>query len=155
MTHERTPCRKEEEQYLTFRIGEEWFGLAVTSIKDVMYTPQLTPVPLSSFEVAGLLNLRGYIVTAIHASLFLGTKAPPRTMGSMCIVLQDEKEDELYSFIVDKVYDIESWPKSLYGSLPLNMIPRWESVADGVFRLEGRVVTILNKRKMLTKLSQM
>ncbi len=143
--------KRSESQYLTFCVGEECLGLAAPSIKDVMYTPKLTPVPLASFEVAGLQNLRGHIVTAVYAASFLNIDTAKPKEKSMCIVLQND-DDELYSFIVNKVFDIESWPMDLFEPLPLNVISKWEDFADGVFRLEGRVVTILNKEKILKKL---
>jgi chemotaxis signal transduction protein len=54
-------------EYVTFRIGEQLFGLSVTEIRDVFRPARMTPVPLSSLEIAGVLNLRGRIVTAIDA----------------------------------------------------------------------------------------
>jgi purine-binding chemotaxis protein CheW len=143
----------DEAQFLTFCIGDEWFGLSAPTIKDVMYTPALTSVPLSSPVVAGLLNMRGHIVTAIHSGLFFDIPSATDLKKNMCIVFQDT-DDELYSFIVDKVYDIESWPQSLYEPLPLNLTSRWNAYADGVYRLEGRLVVILNKEKLLDELSK-
>ncbi|MBX9977055.1 MAG: chemotaxis protein CheW [Alphaproteobacteria bacterium] len=143
----------DEAQFLTFCIGNEWFGLSAPTIKDVMYTPILTPVPLSSPEVAGLLNMRGHIVTAIHSGLFFDIPTSKTIKKNMCIVLQDN-DDELYSFIVDKVHDIESWPINQYEPLPLNLANRWNAYADGVYRLEGRLVVILNKEKLLQELRE-
>lgn len=145
--------KTDEAQFLTFCIGEEWFGLSAPTIKDVMYTPSLTSVPLSSPEVAGLLNMRGHIVTAIHSGLFFDIPSSTDIKKNMCIVFQDN-DDELYSFIVDKVYDIESWPQNLYEPLPLNLANRWNAYADGVYRLDGRLVVILNKEKLLQELQE-
>lgn len=142
---------KSYEQLLTFLIGEQWFGLPIQNIKDVMYTPSLTPVPLSSHDVAGLLNLRGHIVTAIQAEKFFGIPSKPDHGGSMCIVLQDQDE-ELYSFIVDKVYDIEDLPESDFEKLPYNLSSQWQPFATGIYKVEEKLIIVLSKQKMLSKL---
>lgn len=140
-----------EDQFLLFRIHEEWFSLPAISVRDVMYAPPITPVPLSGFEVAGLLNLRGHIVTALHSDRFFNLSPRESLHKKMCIVLQDD-EDELYSFIVDKVCDIESLNLDLFEPLPMHMCDPWEIFADGVFRLQDRVIIGLSREKMLKKL---
>ena len=54
-------------EYVSVRIGDQLFGAPVNAIREV-FTPQsVTEVPRAPSEVAGLLNLRGRIVTAIDA----------------------------------------------------------------------------------------
>ncbi len=141
-----------QEQNLTFKMGDEWFALPITSIRDVMYTPTLTPVPLSSGEVAGLINLRGHIVTAIYTNLFLGidSETPERTM---CIVLQDHSTGEMYSFIVDKVFDIESFDLQHFEPTPSNLKNAFGSIVNGIFREEDRLVISLDKNKIIEKIT--
>lgn len=143
--------KHQEDQFLLFRIQEEWFSLPAISVRDVMYAPPITPVPLSGFEVAGLLNLRGHIVTALHSDRFFNLALKESLHKKMCIVLQSD-EDELYSFIVDKVCDIESLDLDLFEPLPMHMCEQWDIFADGVFRLQDRVIIGLNREKILKKL---
>ena len=142
---------KGHEQLLTFVIGEQWFGLPIRSIKDVMYTPTLTPVPLSPREVAGLLNLRGHIVTAIQTNKFFGIDSHTEEKNNMCIVLQDHDE-ALYSFIVDKVHDIEDLPETEFEKLPYNLASHWQTFATGIYKVETKLIIVLNKAKILEKL---
>lgn len=144
-------AKKNDEQFLTFRIGNEWFAMHATDVRDVMYTPPLAPVPLAGSEVAGLMNMRGHIVTAIHGHLFFDMPMTDTGHKNMCIMLQNQ-DDEIYSFIVDKVFDIEYMHDETFEDLPSNLMPMWEHFSNGVFRLEERVIIMLNKDKILARL---
>ena len=143
--------KKNEAQFLTFRIGDEWFALPATDVRDVMYTPPLAPVPLAGSEVAGLMNMRGHIVTAVHGYLLFNIPRLLDLRKDMCIMLQHH-DDEIYSIIVDKVFDIEHMAEDCLDPLPSNLLQTWESFANGVFRLEERIIIMLNKDKILARL---
>ena len=51
--------------YVTAMIGGQLFGLPIGRVQDVFMPERLTRVPLASHDIAGVLNLRGAIVTAI------------------------------------------------------------------------------------------
>ena len=67
----KTPI-SDEIEYVTVMIGEQLFGLPIERVHDVFMPGHLTPVPLASEEIAGVLNLRGRIVTAIDMRCRLG-----------------------------------------------------------------------------------
>ena len=56
----------QQTEYVTVTIGAQLFGLPISRVQDVFAPDRLTKVPLAPPEVAGILNLRGRIVTAIE-----------------------------------------------------------------------------------------
>src|ERR1700676_3964507 len=73
-------------EYVTTMIGGQLFGLPISRVQDVFMPERLTRVPLSSGDVAGVLNLRGRIVTAIDMRARLGLPKnadgkPPMAVG--------------------------------------------------------------------------
>ena len=66
-------------EYVTAVIGGQLFGLPISRVQDVFMPERLTRVPLAAPEIAGVLNLRGRIVTAIDMRRRLGL--PPREDG--------------------------------------------------------------------------
>ncbi len=73
-------------EYVTTMIGGQLFGLPISRVQDVFMPERLTRVPLASGDVAGVLNLRGRIVTAIDMRARLGlpkddTDRPPMAVG--------------------------------------------------------------------------
>src|SRR3546814_15751873 len=61
------------QQFATFRLGGHYFGIEVRDVQEVMKAQRMTKVPLASTDVAGLIHLRGQIVTA----LALGNRLDP------------------------------------------------------------------------------
>ena len=73
-------------EYVTTMIGGQLFGLPISRVQDVFMPERLTRVPLASSEIAGVLNLRGRIVTAIDMRSRLGLPKnedgkPPMAVG--------------------------------------------------------------------------
>jgi len=82
-------------EYVTVRIGEQLFGVPVHEIREVFSPQGVTAVPRARPEIAGLLNLRGRIVTAIDARRCLGL--PPRATLSQISERLEGRPDELRS----------------------------------------------------------
>ena len=59
-------------EYVTVTLDDQLFGLPIARVQDVFVPDRLTRVPLSPPEIAGVLNLRGRIVTAIDMRCRLG-----------------------------------------------------------------------------------
>ena len=59
-------------QYVTVTIAGQMFGIPVLKVRDVLNPQRITKIPLASAEVAGSLNLRGRIVTAIDLRVRMG-----------------------------------------------------------------------------------
>src|SRR2546429_9935833 len=64
-------------EYVTVLIGDQLFGLPISRVQDVFMPDRITRVPLAESEIAGVLNLRGRIVTAVDMRRRLGL--PPRS----------------------------------------------------------------------------
>ena len=73
-------------EYVTAVIGGQLFGLPISRVQDVFMPERLTRVPLSPAEIAGVLTLRGRIVTVIDMRARLGLPRnddgkPPMAVG--------------------------------------------------------------------------
>jgi purine-binding chemotaxis protein CheW len=104
-------------------------------------------VPLAPPEVAGLLNLRGRIVTALDLRRRLGL--PPRDAGQPTVAVGIEDRGELYGLIADRVGDVLWLKPSSFESNPANLDPRWARVCAGVHRLDGDIMVVLDVDKLL------
>src|SRR5260370_41384794 len=72
MTSKTQPTEGTVAEYVTAFIGGQLFGLPISRVQDVFMPERLTRVPLSSGEIAGVLNLRGRIVTVVDMRARLG-----------------------------------------------------------------------------------
>ena len=92
------------EDFLTIFIDAQIFGIPVLQVQDVLGIQNVTNIPLAPPEVAGSLNLRGRVVTAIDVRKRL--KLPDREPGSKEMNVVVEHENELYSLVIDEVGDV-------------------------------------------------
>jgi purine-binding chemotaxis protein CheW len=135
------------EGFVTVVTGGQLFGLPLDRVRDVFVPRGLSIVPLAPPEIAGLLNLRGRIVTAIDLRLRLGL--PAREDGATPVAVGIEERGELYGLIVDRVGDVLRLERSTYEPNPANLDQRWGAVCAGVHRLDRELMVVLDVDKIL------
>jgi purine-binding chemotaxis protein CheW len=134
-------------EYVTVTIGDHLFGLPIFRVQDVFVPDRLTRVPLAPPEVAGILNLRGRVVTAIdmRTRLDLGRRAKDRPVMAIGI----ECRGESYGLLVDAVGEVMALRNSGCEAKPANLDPRLNRVAAGIYRLEGQLMVVLDVDRVL------
>jgi purine-binding chemotaxis protein CheW len=137
----------EGSDYITMIIAGQFFGLPVVSVHDVLGPQKIAHIPLAPPEVAGSLNLRGRIVTAIDMRTRLGL--PPRAQGEEGMSVVAESNGELYSLIIDTVGEVLSLPYDRFEQNPSTLDARWRAVAGGIFRLDERLLVVLDVDRVL------
>jgi purine-binding chemotaxis protein CheW len=135
------------EGFVTVVTGGQLFGLRLERVRDVFVPRGLSHVPLAPPEIAGVLNLRGRIVTAIDLRRRLGL--PPREDGGAPVAVGIEECGELYGLIVDRVGDVLKLKRSSYEPNPVNLDRRWTKVCAGVHRLDHGLMVVLDVDKVL------
>lgn len=136
-----------DEVYLTLSVADTMCGVPVLAVRDVLTSQAITRIPLAPAEVAGSLNLRGRIVTAIDLRSRLGLA--PRAAGVSAMNVVVEREGELYSLLVDDVGDVVPLPPAGRAAKPPTLDPLWREVAADVHRLEDRLVILLDVERVL------
>lgn len=131
-----------QKQFVTMRVGTQRFGISVMAVQDVIRKQRITPVPLAPTIVAGALNLRGRIVTAIDMRKRLGLETYPDPDKIMKIVV--EYQHELYALMVDAVGDVLTLSLGSIEKTPANLDETWKQVAAGVHKLDKELLVILD-----------
>jgi purine-binding chemotaxis protein CheW len=111
----------------------------------------MTRVPLAGAEIAGVLNLRGRIVTAIHLSsrLDLGSAGHRELHKTALMAIGIECGAESFGLLVDTVGEVLKLPESELEANPINLDRKLARVSDGVFRLDGQLLVVLNVDRVL------
>jgi purine-binding chemotaxis protein CheW len=133
-------------EYVTATVGGQLFGLPIARVQDVFVLDRLTRVPLAAPEIAGVLNLRGRIVTAIDMRLRLGL-APGEVRKRMAIGI--EFRGESYGLLIDAIGEVLSLPSGGLEGNPVNLEARLARVSAGVHRLEDRLMVVLDVDRVL------
>ncbi|PZQ17116.1 MAG: chemotaxis protein CheW [Ancylobacter novellus] len=138
--------------YVTVEIGEQVFGIAIGRVREVFAPERLTRIPLSPPEIAGVLNLRGRIVTAIDMRSQLGMPAAPEGLRSMAIGV--DHRSEAFALLVDRPGDVVELDAAGREPPPSTLDPRWAGLVTGVHRLENRLLLILDVDRALATHSE-
>lgn len=138
----RTATNGREMEYVTAVIAGQLFGLPIERVLDVFTPERITRVPLAPREIAGVLNLRGRIVTAICMRHRLDL--PQRAPGEPFMAIGIEQGGESYGLIVDAVGEVLKLPAARLDPVPANLDPIWARLATGVHRLEDRLMVVLD-----------
>ena len=136
-------------QYVTIVIDRQLFGLPIERVHDVFVPEHMTRVPLAPPEIAGLLNLRGRIVTAIDMREKL--HLPARDPSIMPMAVGIESNGESYGLIIDSVGEVLHLNRTDQEPNPTNLDSRWARIAAGVHRLDGQLMIILDVDSVLDR----
>lgn len=139
-----------QSEFVTVYIDGQLFGFPVLQVQDVLAPQRITPVPLAPPEVAGSLNLRGRIVTAIDIRKRLGMAAVEGKKPRMSVVV--EFGGELYSLLVDSVGEVLSVDSATFECNPATLDSRWRDVSTGIHRLKDTLLIILDVSRLLNLL---
>ena len=137
----------ETQSFVTVRVGGQLFGASVMSVQDVLRRQRVARIPLSPYEIAGSLNLRGRIVTVIDMRKRLDLPDFEPDSAPMHVVV--ENGDELCSLMVDSVGDVLSLPFGHVEKPPSNLESRWREIASGVYRLDKELLILLDIQSVL------
>ena len=134
-------------EFVTVKIADQIFGLPIEQVQDVFMPETITQVPLALPEVAGVLNLRGRIVTAIDMRKKL--HMPPKEGEANQMAVGIEFNNESYGLIIDEVGEVLKLNQSGFEKNPANLDPRWAMISAGVQRLDGQLMVILDVNRLL------
>ena len=134
-------------EYVTAMIGGQLFGMPISRVQDVFIPELMTRVPLASSDVAGVLNLRGRIVTAIDMRSRLGL--PRRDSGRPPMAVGVDLRGESYGLLIDQIGEVLTLPDDSREENPVNLDPRMAKLAGGVHRLDGQLMVVLDVDRVL------
>jgi purine-binding chemotaxis protein CheW len=139
-------------EYVTALIGEQLFGLPISRVQDVFVPDRLTRVPLAPPEIAGVLNLRGRIVTAIDMRARLGL--PRRQDAGRPMAIGIELNGESYGLLIDTIGEVLKLADDTRQPNPVNLDAHLARVSAGVHQLEGQLLVVLDVDRVLDKTAE-
>lgn len=123
-------------RHVIIRVEKERYGLPLPAVKEVVVPPErFTRVPRAPAAVAGVMNLRGRVVTVVELRQLLGLPDGPTPPGR--VVLLDRGRRDLGLLVTD-VDGIEAVERVM--TAPGKAVP----AVRGVARLRGLAVTVLD-----------
>jgi purine-binding chemotaxis protein CheW len=135
------------QQLCTFFLQDQFFGIPVQQVQEVVRCQEMTRVPLMPDTIQGLINLRGQIVTAIDLRRRLGL--PDRAAFDLPTNVVVRTEESAVSFLVDEIGDVLEVNETSFESSPETLRKESRELILGVYKLEERLLLVLNVERVI------
>ena len=143
-----SPYTATSGQLATFRLDGDLYGVEVEHVQEVLRSQGLTRVPLAPAAVAGLINLRGQVVTAIELRERLGRQARPE--GEEPVVIVVRLHGEAVSLLVDSIADVVDVDLRDFEAPPDTMDGTARELIRGAYKLDGQLLLALDVHKAVS-----
>jgi purine-binding chemotaxis protein CheW len=134
-------------QLSTFVVGKYLFGVDVSLVQEVVRLQSITPVPLAAPEIAGLINLRGEVLTAIDLRVRLGMGRAVTDRDPVNVVVR--VDDEPVSLLVDEIGGVLEVSQVPFEQTPSTVDERVREMLLGAYTLPDRLLLALNAQRVL------
>lgn len=141
------------DQYLTFVMDEEEYGVDILSVKEIRIWDSATPLPKAPEHVRGVINLRGTIVPIIDLRQCFGMPAIEYGPLTVVLVLQVEGENghREIGVVVDAVSDVYTLEPGQVKPAPEMGAGVETDYIRGLANIDDKMVILLDMDKLLMK----
>ncbi len=136
------------QQFCTFFVKDQFFGVPVQQVQEVIRYQQMTRVPLTPPVIRGLINLRGQIVMAVDLRRRFGMEDRPESQLPMNVVVRTD--DGAVSFLVDEIGDVLEVEEASFERPPETVQSETRDLVRGVYKLRERLMLVLDTERAVT-----
>ena len=136
-------------KYLIFKVNNEFYGIDVAMVNNIIQLPTITMVPSSPKYFKGIINLRGEIVPVMSLRRKMNYSDDTFTKESRIIIL-NIGEDKLIGVIVDAVKEVLTISEDEIEQ-PSPFLKKEESVVKGVGKMDDNLISILDVSSIVSK----
>ncbi len=136
------------DQIMVFTVGEKLFAVNLDEVLEIMRSTEVTPLQKSHPIVEGVFKLRDQVVTIIDTAMYFDLMRMDLERDVFICTMYDERS---FAFHVDSVEGMERVDREAIKE-PDQVIYGGEGVVTGIVELDGRLITIINFRKILESL---
>ena len=136
-------------QLVSFRIGNEEFGIDIMRVQEINKMTNITEIPNSPDFVEGIINLRGRVIPVIDLRTRLRLEKRKSDKDSRIIIV--EIEAKTIGFIVDSVNEVLRVPASTFENPPEIVSGIDTEFIQSVGKLEDRLLLLIDLNKILHK----
>ena len=148
MSETQEKLRDPVNQWVTFRLGDETYGINVMQVQEVLRIPDIAPVPGSPDYVIGIINLRGNVVTVIDTRYRFGLASTALDEASRIVII--EAEDQIIGILVDSVAEVVELADSVIESAPNVGNDESSKYIQGVTSRESQLLILVDLNKFLS-----
>jgi purine-binding chemotaxis protein CheW len=134
-------------QVVGFRIGNETYGVRISSVREIVRVPEITMVPNAPDIIEGVINLRGKIIPVMDLRKRFGNSTIQPDKKNRILVV--ELDNKLLGLIVSSASEVLKIPPSEIESPGTVFAEGESSYVTGVGKLKGRLIILLDIARLL------
>jgi purine-binding chemotaxis protein CheW len=142
----------ERRKFLTFRLGEETYGIDILQVQEIREIEQVTRVPHVAGFVRGVINLRGSIVPVADLGLLCGFPDALALKGASTIILNSGRRQ--VGLVVSSVSDVVALSDDEIGPAPDLGERAVGSAIAGIGKCDGGSVMLLDAEHVLERIRE-
>jgi len=132
----------EQKTLCTFHVDHLFLGIDVCHVQEVRRSQRMTRVPLANDVVAGLINLRGQIVTALEMRKQLDLPQSESDAKPMNVLVR--VGENLVSLLVDRIGDVIDVNDDQFEPAPETLPENLRTAIKGIYKLPGQLLLLLD-----------
>lgn len=134
-------------QLVTFRIGEEEFGVDILAVQEIIRLMQITMVPRAPEFIEGVINLRGKVIPVINMRTRFNKSSHTPDSNTRIVVM--ELGQKIVGFLVDGVSEVLRIPESTVEDPPPVVAGIGSEYIRGIGKLDNRLLILLDLDNLL------
>ncbi len=148
-----TATANELHQYLTFKLGEEIFGLDIERVREVLEYSPVTALPRMPDFMRGVINLRGSVVPVVDLRVAFGMTKVDRTVNTCVIIVEMTVEGApiVIGAVADSVQEVIELDHTRIEPAPRIGANLCNRFIKGMGKHNGRFVIILDSDTVFTE----
>jgi purine-binding chemotaxis protein CheW len=135
------------QQFCTFFLKDQFLGLPVQQVQEIIRYQEMTRVPLVPQVIRGLINLRGQIVMAVDLRRLFGMEERSPSELPMNVVVRTD--DGAVSFLVDDIGDVLEVEEDHFEKPPETLQGPGRELVRGVYKLQERLMLVFDSKLAL------
>jgi purine-binding chemotaxis protein CheW len=128
-------------EYITFRIGTQYFCVDIMSVREIRGWTRATALPHAPGFVRGVINLRGIVLPIVDLADRLGL--PPAAPTARHVIIVAQTARQIIGLLVDAVSDIIAQPAESVQATPEIGSDASGAFVLGVLAMEDRMVSLI------------
>lgn len=135
-------------QWVTFKLGNETYGINVMQVQEVLRYTEIAPVPGAPTYVLGIINLRGNVVTVIDTRMRFGLEPSEVTDQTRIVII--EAEQQVIGILVDSVAEVVYLRQSEIETAPNVGNEESAKFIQGVCNRDNELLILVDLNKLLS-----
>lgn len=141
-------------ELLTCRLHGQNLGIPVRHVREVITPTRCTSIPLAHEVIAGLINLRGHVITQLDMRSALGLPAREEEKSFRIVIIETDSGED-FGLTVDEVGEVMRPETSIQEEMPHSLPACWRAIGSGVLKLDKHLLVVLDVEHFITHTLEM